>query len=379
MTTPNHSSTSTPPSGRRNKVIAVSVALGILGAGGYLMKTEKTAPPAQAQRAAVTLPRVVVAQVKDSVLTEKVDLYADLVSLTSPQLSAEVSGRVQSVLVKPGDSVVKGQVLAIQDASDLTYAALDTNAQLSQIATVLAEKERSLENNENLLEKGYVARSSVESERADVRATRQQLTAYKARALQAQTNLSKTRVVAPFSGTIESVSATPGAFARVGDPLFVLSSPKESYVKLAVPQALLGSVNVGDAVEIRWKDQKLESTVEAVKANIDKTSRSFEARAATPAALATATGASVVATLSKKPISAPTVPVSALQLEGTASFVYVLEGTKAVRKAVTVGLQQDGQAAIVEGLKAGDPVVVEGGSFIKDGQQVEVQQEGTSK
>ncbi|MCC5612116.1 hypothetical protein LC612_36625, partial [Nostoc sp. CHAB 5834] len=92
MTKSNPSFPPIPPTGRRNKVIAVSIAIGLLGVGGYLLKAEKAAHPVQAQSATVKLPRVVVADVKEVVLTEKVELYADLVSLTSPQLSAEVSG-----------------------------------------------------------------------------------------------------------------------------------------------------------------------------------------------------------------------------------------------------------------------------------------------
>lgn len=66
------------------------------------------------------------------------------------------------------------------------------------------------------------------------------------------------------------------------------------------------------------------------------------------------------------------IPVEALMSEEDQYYVYVVEAEKAVRKIVTVGLDNGEMVEIVSGLQVDDPLIIKGQDFVKDGEKVKV-------
>jgi len=363
----------TSPPLHRTLALAISAAL-LLSACG----SDKPTEPAGAKVAQASGPKgkvltVSVAEVAKQEWANEVSLDADIVSLASPNIAAEVAGKVTSVAVLPGQAVKKGQLLVTINPTDLSLAAADADAQAAQIAAQLADKNRSLKRNTELAAKEYIGRAVLDSSQAEVAAAAEQLKAAKARAAIARGNLAKAQVVAPYDAVVAERTVAPGSYVRAGDQLVSLWSPAASTIRVQVPQEYAGKVAVGQKLTMHWAGQDIEAKVERVRSDINPQSRAFEVQASVPAALRAVTGASLSALLEVSRDTTTTVPALAIQMNGEKKTVFVVgPDQKAVLKSVTVGRQKDGMVEILEGLSAGERVITEGSSFAQDGQSVKL-------
>lgn len=353
--------------------LAVGVALFAVGCGDKAATTssDKAATAVKPQGA----PKLTVAtySVAKKDWVHEVALDAEIVSLASPNIAAEVAGKVTQVLVEPGQSVKKGQPLAIINPSDLALTASDANAQAAQVAAQLADAQRTLKRNQELAAKEFIGRATLDASQTQVASLQEQLRAYQARATLAQSNLAKATIVAPFDAVVSQRNVAAGSYVRAGDTVVSLWSPKSSTLSLKVPQEHSGKVTPGQAVHVTWGDKVIETTVTHVRSDINAESRSFEAQAAVPKELQAVTGASLSAKLEIGRDAVLAVPAIAVQMAGGKAHVFVVgPDKKLVKKVVETGRQKDGSAEIVKGLTEGESVVVEGASFAQPGQTVEV-------
>lgn len=314
-----------------------------------------------------------VVEVANQEWANEVALDADIVSLASPNIAAEVAGKVTSVSVLPGQAVKKGQLLVTINPTDLNLAAADADAQAAQIAAQLADKTRTLKRNGELAAKEYIGRAVLESSQAEVAATAEQLKAARARAALARGNLAKAQVVAPYDAVVAQRNVAPGSYVRAGDTLVSLWSAAASTLRLQVPQEYAGKVTAGQKLSLHWAGKDIQTKVERVRSDINPQSRAFEVQAAVPTELQSVTGASLSALLETSRETATSVPAIAIQMNGEKKNVFVVgPDQKAVLKPVVVGRQKDGMVEILQGLSAGEKVITEGSAFAQDGQAVQI-------
>lgn len=126
------------------------------------------------------------------------------------ELSTRVSGVVEDVYVKPGQSVKKGAVLLRLNKVISQAQALEAGAESERLRAEAAEAKRDLDRAEELYSR--TVSSTTELDAAKLRNTRAQsaLTVAEARATIAKKNLADTELKAPFSGVVAAVPAAPG-------------------------------------------------------------------------------------------------------------------------------------------------------------------------
>lgn len=353
---------------------AAAVTVVLSGCGEQSAKPAATSssnvrPSTPPEGLAVT---VISASKKDIPASLLVD--AELVSLSSPSLASEVSAKVLRVLAQPGQQVRQGQLLVELDGADLYLSAEESRYQVAQLQAHLAEKTRAWSRAEELYAKEYVSRSSRDAARAELDVAQAQVSAAQARTQLSQRALGKSRVVAPFDGTVLDVRTAPGAFARAGDILLQLWSPSVSTLRVRVPQEELGKVQPGQRVSLQWENRTLVSKVARVNTAINSGSRSFEAQVEVPPELAAISGLSLRARIELASRDRLVVPAQAPQLEGAQAYLVLFQEGKAHRVAVELGEQQGGFVEIRSGLKEGAQVVVEGASFASEGQALQVKE-----
>ena len=114
-------------------------------------------------------------------------------------------------------------------------------------------------------------------------------------------------------------------------------------------------------------------TVSGVDSRIDPVSRSVTVRAAVPNPdLALKPGMFLNVTLARDEHDALMVPEAALVPEQSRQFLFVIEEGRATRREVRIGGRQPGRVEIVDGLKAGEQVIVEGTQKVREGSEVRV-------
>src|SRR6185369_11475414 len=139
-------------------------------------------------------------------------------------VSAKVTGKVQEILVEEGMAVKKNQVLArldpvnIQTQLTMTERELDAaRRNLAEIEVRLADAQRMLACNEELVKQHLISQSALDTSRADVNALAARLEASKAQVKVSESQVAMRKidyddleVRAPFAGVVISKDAQPG-------------------------------------------------------------------------------------------------------------------------------------------------------------------------
>jgi multidrug efflux pump subunit AcrA (membrane-fusion protein) len=111
--------------------------------------------------------------------------------------------------------------------------------------------------------------------------------------------------------------------------------------------------------------------IQSISPVADPQTRLYGVFATLPAGSGIAMGEALTATVgSSRPVPTATVPYAALLDDAGQSFVYVVDGGVAHRRDVKVGPTSSQRVAVLEGLKPGETIVVEGGTALEDGMKV---------
>ena len=300
---------------------------------------------------------------------------AELRSQGLSTLTSELSARVLELKVKPGDEVKAGQLLAVLDDRDASLAVQEASYAAEQARATQEERLRARNRAQALFEKDFVSQTTRDAAQTDWAVSNAQMQAAQSRLALAQRTAGKAQVRAPHNGVVTQVQTAQGAQVRVGELLMQVWQPGTNFVAIKVPQEYLGSVTAGQQVELLMPQGNSSVQLSRVSPLVSATSRSFEAFAPAPDALASTAGLSLSAKLKLSPRQALAVPAQAVQLEGLEARVVKVVDGRAKFATVELGAQQDGWAEIKSGVQEGDVVVVQGASLAREGQALSVQAE----
>ncbi|WP_375417161.1 efflux RND transporter periplasmic adaptor subunit [uncultured Hymenobacter sp.] len=284
-------------------------------------------------------------------------------------LAFNVAGSVRRVLVREGDQVRAGQLLAELNPEE--YAGLLAGADASlQEARDQARRSQQLFKSESLTE-----RELVQANAGLLRA--------EANARVARKHLADTHLRAPFAGLISAKLVEPGVAAMPGAPAFSLIKTEQVFARAVVPEAEIGRMSRGTAVRVRVPalGREFRGTVQVINPVADPTSRSFYLKVLLPnPSLHLLPG--MLASL-RIPLpaghAAPVVAVApqlVVQEADGASVVYVADAASktARRRRVVLGAVQGSQVVVSQGLAANEQLIVAGQQRLHDGQAIRILQ-----
>jgi RND family efflux transporter MFP subunit len=309
-----------------------------------------------------TLPAVAVStrtiEAKTHVAMEEV--VGTVQSRLRATISPKVSGRVETLLVTPGQSVKKGDMLAQIDARDI-------QARLDQANAVKMQAEIELKRVNELAKAGTL--SQAELDLAKMRAG-----VAEANVKEVETLLSFARVVAPFDGLIIRKIADVGDLAAPGQPLLDMEDPKVLRLEADVPEALIGRVKLGDQLAVRLASiqQELEGIVSEVEPVANPNSRTLKAKLDLPAVPGLRSGVFGRVAVPVGETTTLRVPAKALVVRGQMEIVFVIANQKAQLRLVKTGKHFADEIELVSGVRAGEMVAVEGAAQLADGQPVTI-------
>lgn len=306
-------------------------------------------------------------------VTRTVELLEETVgsleSLADPQISAEVQGKVLQVLVAAGSEVKSGQVLAVLDVQDLSLTRQAAQADVRRVEALSANQARQLERLKQLRQQNFISQAALDDAVAQASATQDQLAAARAQLALAERNVGKTTVVSPVDGRVEKQIVSPGQFVKVGDPLFHLVTARKLRARLPFPENRADVIKRGMVVRLTSPatSDKLTGKIDEIRPMAGSSNRSFDAFATFDNPGAWKPGATVngMVVLGEHR-NAVVVPERSMVLRPAGQVVYVVQGNKAVQRAVQAGARQNGMVEILSGLNDGESVVVDGASFLTD-------------
>ena len=295
-------------------------------------------------------------------------------------VAAQASGRIATLVVKAGDKVRAGQLLATVDDRDASAGLQRSQAQVNQADAELRNAQANLDRVRDLQGKGFVSKAALDTastQREAAQALRDQASAS---ARQSGIAQGFTRVTAPFDGWVLQTHAEAGELAVPGKPLLTLYAPLPLRAVVQVPASRTSAARSASKVTVLVDDGNgaVRSLVPASSMAVpsaDPVSQTTEWRLE----LAAADSANLLpgqqvrvqfAQTLAAPASAASVgqrllvAQSAVVRRGELSAVYVARGTGEQAgfnlRAVRLGADQGAEGIeVLAGLKAGEVVALD--------------------
>lgn len=287
------------------------------------------------------------------------------------ELSFQVGGLIEEIAVVDAQQVEEGELIARLDQRDF-------KSQLAAARSQFQNTEEDYQRAVRLMKEDAIARSVLEQRKTQRDVAKTQLdTAEKA--------LEDTKLRAPFSGVIVQVEPRERQNITAGQLVAALMGQGALEVTIDVPARVVaesqevedrGAYVILDAAP----DSRIEATFKEADLQADATSQTYAVTFTfePPKKLVILPGMNATVELSRarKSTAAETirlsVPLSAIQSDGTARYVWVVDQDSMTvsRRAVTVADGIGEMAIVTEGLEPGDTIATAGASFLADGMQV---------
>ena len=253
-----------------------------------------------------------------------------------------ISAYVETVMVRPGDVVTRGQVLATLDCSNPSAANRAVAMQVQSVgARQRATADQAAREN-SMMDGGFIAPNEVEQTTAKGASEQAQVLEGRARLVATSLGVRDCILKAPFDGEIATRTMDPGAFARPGIPIVSIVDRSTARVTVDAPEKDFELVPVGTRVRIRMlaTGADVDAAVSRRSPRADARTRTvhFEVDVLDPRREFPAGTTALVQLDVGQPVPATEIPLyAATQHEGKARFFLVEEGIARAREAPVLG------------------------------------------
>lgn len=306
------------------------------------------------------------------------------------EIRPQVAGFITKLCVDEGATVRKGQPLFIIDQVQYEAAVKQAEAGVKVAEASVATEELTYKNKIELHKKKIISDYELQSAQNTLASKKASLAQAEAQLVNARQNLSYTVVSSPSDGIVGSIPYRIGSLvsASIATPLTTVSQYSEMYAYFSLTEKELLNLIRKDAgekkmiesfptVELQLADGSLydqNGKVETISGVIDPTTGSVTLRAAfpNPNHLLRSGGTGSVL-IPYKMESAVVVPQKATYEVQDKKFVYVLQPDNTIKNTEIQIFNVDNGSdyVVMSGLKAGDKIVIENVSTLKDGQAIE--------
>lgn len=309
------------------------------------------------------------------------------IALNTVVVQSRVSGPLLALKFTEGQKVEAGQLLAEIDPAPYQVKLAQAEGQLQQNLAQLKNAESDLALYGQLKAKNSISRQQYNAQQALVNQLRGSIKSNEAQVAAAKLELSWTQIKAPISGRtgLRKVDVGNLVQANNSDGLVTITQSEPIYVSFSIPEAQLQSLrsavkhahDAGAALAVEaWDraDQLLLSrgALTTLDNQIDVTTGTLKLKAEfanQDAALFPNQFVNVRLTIAEK-ANAITIPQDAVQYSSEGPFVYVIRDNKAEKRALSLGVADNGRIEVIQGLAANEQVVMEGLDRLRPGREV---------
>jgi len=298
-------------------------------------------------------------------------------SRNETQITAGIAGRLEW-LAEPGDIVEAGTSVAIFDCEMLKLQRERQVAQADRARINFETLSREVERHESVSNTNVIAEIQRDRTTADRDLAGSDLRIATIAIRETDSQLSRCRVRAPFSGVITERLRNAGEDVERSTVLATMTDIRNLEVRASVPIRHLPRMRIGEAAEVRINELRFEGRIRKIVPAANSQSQTFEVRLDLPANAPqlVAAGQLVSVDLPLSANVALTVPRDSVVLREDGAFVMrINEDAKVERIAVEVREASGDEVAVRGELKSGDRVAVRGAESLNDGELVAVQSE----
>lgn len=328
-------------------LILISFGLALNGCGA---KEKKAAAAEKAKAGPPPAPHVDAYIVKVIPIADNLELPGSIIANEATELHPEISGRMTYLNATEGKVVGKGTLIAkIYDG--------DLRAQLNKLNVQLKVQEQTAKRYEELLKINGVSQQEydmIKLESSNIRAD----------IAIVQSNIMRTEIRAPFSGTLGLKMVSPGAYITPATVLTTIRQNNALKLDFTLPEKFTGQLIPGQLVSFtsEGNSKVYNAKVIATESGISEDSRSLSVRALVnnnDGKLLPGTFAKVKIGFEPDP-NAIMIPSQALIPQARGKKVVVYRGGEISFEDVTTGVRDSAMVQITNGLKVGDTIITTG-------------------
>ena len=359
------------PRGKR-WLVPLLVAIGVLAAALVLWKAFGP-KPAEAPKVS-PLAQVTVIVPGETAVTDVVTASGSIAARRDAAVGVQgEGGRVTDVLVEPGQSVARGQVLARIDNAVQVQQSIQLSASVRSAEADARLAQANLARAEALVAKGFISKADIDQRTATRDGAVARVAVAKAQLAENNARIERLNVRAPAAGLVLARSVETGQVVSPGVVLFRIAEGGVLEMRAQVAEqdmarlkpGMAASVTpVGSTTEYRGKVWLLDPV-------IDASSRQGIARIALAYEPGLRVGAFAKARVASGEAMRPVLPQSSVLADDKGNYVLVVGAENRVeRRAITTGTIGDQGVSIASGLNGTERVVLSAGAFLRAGEKI---------
>lgn len=283
-------------------------------------------------------------------------------------------GMVMQVLVKEGDYVGPGQVLARIDRSVQLQQIAQLEASIRQAQADAALAQAELDRARQLLDRGFISKADIDRKTATRDSASARVAVARAQLAEMQARLARLDIRAPDAGIILTRQVEPGqVVSPASGALFRIAQDGRMEMRAQVAEQELAKTRVGQQanVQLVGSPDVYTGTVWLIDPVIDPQARQGLVRIDLGNDRRLRPGAFARGTIATGSVELPRLPQTAVQADEKGSFVMIVDGENRVqRRDVVVGAITEKGLAIRSGLRGDERVVAAAAAFLNVGEKV---------
>ncbi|WP_438747594.1 efflux RND transporter periplasmic adaptor subunit [Pararhizobium sp. O133] len=300
-------------------------------------------------------PLVVTQPVDIAVVNDRLNAIGNGAAILSVSVTPLATGNLTEILVKSGDKIEKGQVIARLDSDEQVISA-------AQAKVAVDSAKEKVERNRKLGDAVSVA---------VLRDAEFAMQAAELALKTAELDLKRRDIVSPSAGIVGIITVNPGDYVTTSTPIAVVDDRTQILVDFWVPERFSNKISVGQdvsATAIALPTSELSGVIDSIDNRVDAASRTLRVRARIDNPDDTLrAGMSFSVEVRFAGDQYPTVNPLAVQWSADGSYVWRVQEEKSQKVPVKI-IQRNSDKVLVDAeLAKGDAVVMEGVQRLRDG------------
>ena len=313
-------------------------------------------------------------KVVEQPMPEYLTLTGTLRASEESEVAADASGKVTATFVERGQSVKRGDTLAVLDARAASLTANAMTAQTNLAKAQLEQAQKECERVTQLYKSGAISQAEYDRTSSTCQTSTWAAAAAQAQQQNAQKIVGDATIRAPFSGIVGERFVSVGQYVQPATKVASLYAPDPLRLELTVPEANVGALKPDMPVKFTvaaFPDETFTGAVKYIAPNIRPATRDLVIEALCPNGdFRLKPGMFAVARLeiAERPMAA--VPATAVKKDETTARVFAVVEGRVQERIVQLGGERGDKVGLVAGVKAGDTVVDKPAPDVRDGVQV---------
>ncbi|MEY3145558.1 MAG: hypothetical protein RL342_1229 [Pseudomonadota bacterium] len=343
------------------KWLILVLVLALLAAGALRLISARQAQKAElaAQQSAAQVPAVLelaaadVLRVQTLELVQSLAIAGPLRASNSAFVKARVAGELQGLVLREGDRVSAGQVVARIDATESQARVRQAQQQAEAARAQVDIARRSFDNNRSLVEQGFISKTALDTSAASLAAAEASFRAAQAGADLANKSLEDTVLRAPMAGVVAQRLAQPGERLAVDTRIveIVDLSRLELEASLSPADSLLVRPGQEAVLSIEGASQTLSAKVLRVNPSAVAGSRAVLAYLAVQSNPGLRQGLFVQGRLSVGTLQVLAIPLAAVRTDKPLPYVLLIQDGAVVHQTVELGARGEQADQTMVGIK----------------------------